>query len=93
MRKFESFLEDDADMHGGGGVHVPTCAVELQGRQDLRGAQLDPQRRHVEAPSVNLGAHTLQEHRPGSTDQVHQGVLWGGASGRGTLSPLMLHIT
>lgn len=56
-------------------VTVLTCAVELQGRQDLRGVQLNSERRDVKTSGVALGDHTLQEHGPRSTDQVHQSVL------------------
>lgn len=52
-----------------------TCAVQLQGGQDLRGVQLNSERRDVKTSGVALGDHTLQEHGPGSTDQVHQSVL------------------
>lgn len=59
---------------------MQTCAVELQGRQDLGGVQLHSQRRHVEAPAIALGVHALQEHRPGPADQVDQSILQGGES-------------
>lgn len=61
--------------------------MELQGRQDLRGAQLDSERRHVEAPAVALCVDALQEHWPGSTDQVHQSVLQRAATVTETLTP------
>lgn len=52
-----------------------TSPVELQGRQDLRGPQLRSEPWHVQASSLALGVDALQEHGPGSADQVHQGVL------------------
>lgn len=54
--------------------------MELQGRQDLGGLQLDSERRHVEGPAVTLGMHTLQEHWPGPADQVDESILQGGKS-------------
>lgn len=59
-------------------IGVLTCAVELQGRQDLCRLQLHSERRHVKTSTVYLCTHTLQEHRPGSADQIHQSVLQGG---------------
>lgn len=52
-----------------------TCSVELQGRQDLCGLQLRPECWNIKASSIALCMDTLQEHGPGSTDQVHQSVL------------------
>lgn len=49
-----------------------TCAVELQGREDVCRVQLGPESRDVESSTtaVSLSTHTLQEHWPGSTNQI-----------------------
>lgn len=66
---------------------VLTCAVELQRRQDLGGVQLDSERRDVKTSTVGLGDDTLQEHRPGSTNQVHKGILRGAETVTERLNP------
>ena len=54
---------------------VLTGPVELQGGQDLCGPQLHSESWNVETSGVGLCVDAVQEHGPGSTDQVHQGVL------------------
>lgn len=49
--------------------------MELQGRQDLCGVELHSERRDAAAAAVHPRTHTLEEHRPGAADQVHQSIL------------------